>query len=98
VLRAAENVEVSRGVKHAHYLDLKAGIWTIPRERMKRKDVERGDHLVPIAPTFLAALRDWRRADGELCPAPRDACRNVTIDGVEKSHRRGLNLADPVAA
>jgi integrase len=78
--------------------DLRAGIWTIPRERMKRKDVERGDHLIPIPPKLLQALQEWRRADGEeseyVCPAPRDASRNITIEAVEKFYRRGLNLAD----
>jgi integrase len=78
--------------------DLKAGIWAIPRARMKRKDVERGDQLVPIPPALLAALQDWRRADGEdaeyVCPAPRDDSRNITIEAVEKFYRRGLSLAD----
>ena len=78
--------------------DLTAGIWTIPRARMKRKDAERGDHLVPVPPNLLHALQEWHHADGEdaeyVCPAPRDTSRNITIEAVEKFYRRGLNLAN----
>jgi integrase len=78
--------------------DLRGGVWTIPRDRMKRKDPERGDHLVPLPLRLLAMLRDWRRADGEdaiyVCPAPRDPSRSITIEAVEKFYRRGLALAE----
>jgi integrase len=29
-------------------IDLDAGTWTIPRDRMKRKDEERGPHQIPL--------------------------------------------------
>src|SRR5207249_973529 len=45
-------------------VDLQSAVWSIPRDRMKRKDVERGPHLVPIPPGLLAMMREWRRADG----------------------------------
>jgi len=45
--------------------DLEGATWTIPRERMKRRDPERGDHLIPIPPLLLRHLREWRRVDGE---------------------------------
>src|SRR5262249_32951835 len=38
-------------------IDLKQGTWTIPRERMKRKDAERGPHLVPIPPKLAAMMK-----------------------------------------
>ena len=77
-------------------VDLKAGVWSIPRARMKRKDEERGPHVVPIAPRLLALMREWHHADGVdasyVCPAPaRDA--PVTRDAVEKFYRRTLGLS-----
>lgn len=74
-----------------------AGNWAIPRERMKRKDEERGPHIVPLPPALLAALREWREADGAkavyVCPAPRDPSRPITPEGVEKFYRSALELA-----
>ncbi len=56
-------------------VDLQSGVWSIPRDRMKRKDVERGPHLVPIPPRLLALMKEWHRVDGDgrsfVCPAPR---------------------------
>jgi integrase len=76
--------------------DLQAGTWSIPRVRMKRKDVERGPHEVPLPPGLLAALREWRAADDSLatmvCAAPRDPSRSVTPEGVEKYYRDALHL------
>jgi integrase len=67
ILRAANRVDVGRGVMRAHLIavftaqrvseivgahwneiDLKASVWTIPRDRMKLKHGERGPHVVPI--------------------------------------------------
>ncbi len=76
--------------------DLDAGTWSIPRERMKRKDEERGPHLIPVPPTLLAQLREWHTADGQgatlVCAAPRDPNRFVTPEGVEKFYRDALGL------
>ncbi|MBK6806388.1 MAG: hypothetical protein IPG84_16835 [Betaproteobacteria bacterium] len=42
---------------------------------MKRKDEDRGDHIVPLPRYLLADLKEWRRIDGEsavyVCPAPK---------------------------
>jgi integrase len=79
--------------------DLDAAEWSIPRERMKRKDAERGPHVIPVPPALLAQLREWREADGlgaiYLCPAPRDRERHITEEAVEKFYRTktGLGLA-----
>lgn len=77
--------------------DLRAGTWSIPRHRMKRKDKERGPHDVPLPPGVLAVLNEWRKADGDdaqfVCPAPRDARQPITAEGVEKWHRDALHLA-----
>jgi integrase len=76
--------------------DLKAGTWTIPRARMKRKEVERGDHVIPLPPGLLAQVKEWHRIDGDgrnfVCPAPRGD-DPVTREAVEKFYRRGLNLS-----
>jgi integrase len=76
--------------------DFDAGTWTIPRERMKRKDEERGPHQIPLPPVLLAQLDEWRTADGTdaslVCAAPRDASRPVTPEGVEKFYRDVLGL------
>jgi integrase len=77
-------------------VDWKAAIWSIPRERMKRKEADRGAHLVPIPPRLLAAMREWRRADGDgaiyVCPTLRGDAP-ITREAVEKFYRRGLNLS-----
>jgi integrase len=77
-------------------VDLQAGVWSIPRDRMKRKDPHRGPHLVPAPPGLLAAMREWRRADGDaatyICPA-RQGDKSITREAVEKFYRRTLGLA-----
>jgi integrase len=77
-------------------VDLHAGIWSVPRDRMKRKEAERGPHPVPIPPLVLAEMREWRRMDGDagtyICPAPRGDAP-ITREAVEKFYRRTLNLS-----
>lgn len=80
---------------HTFRFDKNAGNWNVPRERMKRKDPERGPHVVPLPPALLAMLREWRDADGNgaeyVCPAPRDAAKHIVAEAVEKHyHRLGL--------
>jgi len=76
--------------------DLKKGIWSIPRSRMKRKDEERGPHIVPVPPHLLEQMREWRAVDGKaatmVCVAPRDPRRSITPEGVEKFYRDALGL------
>ena len=75
--------------------DLQAATWAIPRARMKRKDAQRGPHIVPLPPHLLALLREWRRADGDAAiptsPAPHGAGA-ITREAVEKFYRRTLEL------
>jgi integrase len=75
--------------------DLQAGAWSIPRERMKRKDAQRGPHVVPLPPQLLALLREWRRADGDgaiyAAPAPHGD-GPITREAIEKFYRRTLEL------
>ena len=76
--------------------DFEEETWTIPRARMKRKDEERGPHIVPLPPRLLAMLRDWRRADGEdavhVCPAPKGD-GPIARESVEKFYRRTLGMS-----
>ena len=77
--------------------DLHGATWSVSRDRMKRKDKERGPHVVPLPSALVANLREWRNADGDdavyLCPAPRDAARPITPEAVEKHYRDALDLA-----
>jgi integrase len=77
-------------------MDLESGIWTVPRERMKRKEAARGDHVVPLPLHLLADLKQWKDLDGDnaeyVCPAPRGE-GFATREAVEKFYRRGLDLA-----
>jgi integrase len=92
-----DGVDVLIGDTQRTRRDPAAGNWAVPRERMKRKDEERGAHVVPLPSALLAALREWREADGPgalyVCPAPRDATKPITPEGVEKFYRRALKLA-----
>jgi len=75
--------------------DRQAETWAIPRARMKRKDAQRGPHVVPLPPQLLALLREWRRTDGDAAihtsPA-RHGAGAITREAVEKFYRRTLEL------
>jgi integrase len=78
-------------------MDLKRGLWSISRERMKRKDPTRGPHLVPIPPKLLTAIRAWRRQDGNdsrfVCPGTRNTpAGHISRESVEKLYRETLDL------
>ena len=91
-----DGVDVLIGDTQRTRRDPAAGNWSVPRERMKRKDEARGAHVVPLPSALLASLREWRDADGVgavyVCPAPRDAIRPITPEGVEKFYRNALRL------
>ena len=76
--------------------DLTAQTWAIPRVRMKKKDAERGPHLVPLPANLAAQLHQWQVDDnskGEfVCPAPRDPAKSVTPEACEKHYRDALGL------
>jgi integrase len=76
-------------------VDFQSAVWSIPRDRMKRKDEARGPHLVPLAPHLVAMMKEWHRADGKsrtfVCPTHGGEAP-ITREAVEKFYRRGLNL------
>jgi integrase len=45
-------------------IDLDGALWTIPSERMKGREGERRDHLVPLSTQALAILRDLHALTG----------------------------------
>jgi integrase len=91
-----DGADVPTGIGHRTRHDPSAGNWNVPRARMKRKDEARGPHVVALPPELLAALREWRMADGDganyVCPAPRDPRRSITPEAVEKHYRDALQL------
>jgi hypothetical protein len=54
-------------------IDLDEGVWAIPRERMKRRDEQRGPHEAPIPPRLLCTMKEWHRIKGrpDLAPEPQ---------------------------
>jgi integrase len=80
-------------------VDMQSAVWSIPRDRMKRKDAERGPHLVPIPPQLLARMCEWRRTDGDgahwVCPGPGGEAP-ITREAVEKFYRRSLQLTGSI--
>ena len=91
-----DGVNVPIGDTQRTKRDPAAGNWSAARSRMKLKDEARGPHVVPLPPALLAALREWREADGAdavyVCPAPRDAAKPITPEAVEKHYRNALGL------
>ena len=76
--------------------DLTAGNWIIERPRMKRKDEDRGPHVVPLPPLLLASLREWRKIDGDdakfVCPSHRNPTKPIASASIEKHYRLTLAL------
>jgi integrase len=78
--------------------DLEAGNWEIPRARMKRKDIGRKAHIVPLPPVLLAQLREWREADGKgavyVCPSVNSRKVPVIAEVVRRVYRHKLGLVE----
>jgi integrase len=75
--------------------DLDAAVWAIPRERMKKKDAERGPHQVPIPPRLVVMLRKWKAVDGTGAHYVMPAVSGegfITREAVEKFYRQTLKL------
>ena len=91
----AQRVSEVVGASWAEF-DLDVGNWVIPRNRMKKKDDDRGPHVVPLPPHLWALLREWRKTDAEsspfVCPAPRDPTKSITPEACEKHYREALGL------
>lgn len=64
---------------------------------VKRKDAERGPHVVPLPPVLLAMLRPWRAEDGPgtvyMWQSPPKARRPIAAEAVEKHYRDALDLS-----
>ena len=75
-------------------MDLEAGLWTIPAERMKcSKDGKANGaaHVVPLAVQAVAVLRDLQPLTGHgryVFPSPRTSLRPMSENGVLSALRR----------
>jgi integrase len=91
-----DGVEVTSPDSRRARREPNAGNWRVPRERMKRKDADRGPHVVPLPPALLEMLREWHKADGvdavHVCPAPRDPRKTIVPEACEKFYRNALDL------
>ncbi|HTZ68960.1 MAG TPA: integrase arm-type DNA-binding domain-containing protein [Roseiarcus sp.] len=70
-------------------IDLDAGLWRIPAERMKGS----AEHVIPLAPravAILEGLRSNRAHDALIFPGQRSALSNQTIRNVLLALRPGL--------
>jgi integrase len=61
LLRPGETVSA-----HWDEFDLDAGVWTIPRSRMKTKKAAMGDHRIPLPTQAVAALQRWHAWTGGI--------------------------------
>lgn len=78
--------------------DLKAGLWTIPRVKMKAQD-RHFDHLVFLGPVIAAEIRAWHALNsapkaGIVFPSVAGAGRHITHESIEKVYRVTLGLKD----
>lgn len=92
---ALDGVDVP-GAPGRYRHDAGCGNWSVPRERMKRKDPARGPHVVPLPPVLLRVLRQWRHEDdgasAYVCAAPRNREKPITPEALEKHYRDALEL------
>jgi len=91
-----DGVDVLIGDTQRTRRDHDAGNWSVPRERMKRKDEDGEPHVVPLPPALLAALRAWRDEDGDdaiyVCRGSRKAKIPLGSEMAEKFYRVTLKL------
>lgn len=67
------------------HVDLKQGIWTIPRENAKNR---RGDHLVPLSPLarrLIDELTPFRDESGWLLPSPKATGVHVAASSMTRA-------------
>lgn len=92
-----DGVDVQVGDTQRTKRDPDAGNWRVPRERMKRKDGDRGPHIVPLPPALLASLRAWREEDGDgaiyVCRGSRKPKIPLGSEMADKFYRVTLGLA-----
>jgi integrase len=86
ILTAARSGEV-RGMRWSE-IDLEAGTWTVPADRMKASK----EHRVPLTPIALGCLGDPDRADALVFPSPYDVSKpmsDMSLTAVLKKMGRG---------
>jgi integrase len=77
-------------------LDGETPMWTIPRAKLKIKK-RTYDHRIPLHPTVVAELRDWRDAiggKGFVFASTASKHGHITREALEKLYRETLDLRD----
>nr|WP_267871881.1 integrase arm-type DNA-binding domain-containing protein [Pseudoduganella violaceinigra] len=78
-------------------LDGEVPVWTIPRTKLKKKDARFPALRIPLAPSLVAELRDWRGAiggKGYVFPSPSNPSTPITREALEKFYRVTLGLKE----
>lgn len=71
--------------------DLDAGVWRLPRERMKTKDATRGDHILHLSTQTVAWLAKLPRKGDYLFPG-RLGNDTISLDAPAKAMRSTLGM------
>ena len=68
-------------------IDFDTALWTVPRNRMKMKEDQRPDQVIPLPPILLSQLRRWHDVSNSdyVCPGPRSG-NPVSREAVEKCY------------
>lgn len=74
--------------------DLKRAVWTIPAERMKRK--QNGNHIVPLSRQALAIVQELKEVtgNGDACKLVFPGARSLTRPISDNSLNAGLRRLD----
>lgn len=78
-------------------LESEQPVWTIPREKLKKKDKRFPAHRVPLAPAIATELREWRTVIGGrglVFPSLDKPGQPISRESLEKAYRVTLELKD----
>jgi integrase len=77
-------------------INLDAGLWIIPRERMKMSDGDRPDLVITLTEPMIKILREMNAPEGQKYVFSSDVSESghITIESLSKHFRHTLNLAD----
>ncbi|GAB2872186.1 tyrosine-type recombinase/integrase [Pseudoduganella ginsengisoli] len=76
-------------------LDGEVPVWTIPRDRMKKKKIHLPPHRVPLPSQIVTELQQLKAmgvGSSFLFPALRDPKKHITANAVEKAYRETLEM------
>ena len=80
----------SVGSARWEHIDLRKARWLIPRQSMKQKDEERGDHILPLHPVMADMLAKMPRKSAWVFPEPSNPDKHVPKEQFARAlHRLG---------